>query len=227
MTTDKTADQLRACPFCGASASIRRDYDSATYRVRCDNENCACEGPEFMSATTVTDRWNTRDDSGEPVAFGVYCQDMGGTDHFSLGPAIPPWAQRNVTILYTHPLATSAEVERDAAITALRFGARIVELYDDATMRDDHMIDSGDCADILNALADRPEIIDASLAKRGEAGDAERLDFVAQQSYSMRKRGDGRCNAFLWDENFPIEGAGVEANMRSCIDAVMAARGEK
>ena len=40
------------------------------------------------------------------------------------------------------------------AASALKFAAQVVELYDDATMRDDHMIDSGECAGILNALAD-------------------------------------------------------------------------
>lgn len=40
------------------------------------------------------------------------------------------------------------------APAALRFAARVVELYDDATIDDDYMIDSGDCAGILNALAD-------------------------------------------------------------------------
>lgn len=40
------------------------------------------------------------------------------------------------------------------APAALRFAAQVVELYDDATMGNDYMIDSRDCAGILSALAD-------------------------------------------------------------------------
>lgn len=48
------------------------------------------------------------------AVFAVYCQDMGGADHFSLGPGIPPWAQRKVTPLYTHPVPGAAR-DADAA----------------------------------------------------------------------------------------------------------------
>jgi hypothetical protein len=37
---------------------------------------------------------------------------------------------------------------------ALRFAAQVIELWDDATMDNDYMADSGDCAAILNVLAD-------------------------------------------------------------------------
>lgn len=46
-----------------------------------------------------------------------------------------------------------ADVMADAA-QALRHAAKVIELYDDATMRADYMIDSGECAGILNALAE-------------------------------------------------------------------------
>ena len=36
---------------------------------------------------------------------------------------------------------------------ALRQGARVIELFDDATMKGDYMLDSSDCASILNAIA--------------------------------------------------------------------------
>jgi len=53
------------------------------------------------------------------------------------------------------PLYTAPQPQQQAgAASALKFAAQVVELYDDATMRDDYMIDSGECAGILNALAD-------------------------------------------------------------------------
>lgn len=63
-----TTVELRKCPLCGSSASMRRDFDSSTYRARCDDENCACEGPEYMSEATAAERWNTRPKVGEAVA---------------------------------------------------------------------------------------------------------------------------------------------------------------
>ena len=39
----------------------------------------------------------------------------------------------------------------------IRFGARVIELYDDATMQYDHMLDSTECATVLEALADELE----------------------------------------------------------------------
>jgi hypothetical protein len=47
------------------------------------------------------------------------------------------------------PVPDGVDVE-----TALRFAAQVVELWDDATMDNDHMADSAECAAILNVLAD-------------------------------------------------------------------------
>lgn len=46
--------------------------------------------------------------------------------------------------------------EQAAAVvpSILKHAAEVVELYDDATMQNDHMIDSSDCHGILNALID-------------------------------------------------------------------------
>ena len=65
--------------------------------------------------------------------------------------------------LYTYPQQCNTEEvtdewQKDVVRRALQFAAGIIELYDDATIDDDHMIASGDCADILNAIADHPEI---------------------------------------------------------------------
>ncbi len=46
-----------------------------------------------------------------------------------------------------------AQGKKDALIHA----AKVVELFDDATMQNDYMIDSGDCAEILVALAAAPK----------------------------------------------------------------------
>ena len=50
--------------------------------------------------------------------------------------------------------ATKAQPQGEPVADALRHAAQIVELYDDATMTGDYMIDSTDCAGILNALAE-------------------------------------------------------------------------
>jgi hypothetical protein len=54
-------------------------------------------------------------------------------------------------------LPASPAVSVDEA-TAMRFAAKVVELYDDATMADgDYMLTSTECAGIINALADRAQ----------------------------------------------------------------------
>lgn len=53
--------------------------------------------------------------------------------------------------------------------SALRLAARVIELYDDATMKDDYMLDSSDCAGILDALAGYFELEDARRAAEREA----------------------------------------------------------
>ena len=54
------------------------------------------------------------------------------------------------TLLYT----ASPQPEHEPVTNALRHAAQVIELYDDATMNDDYMLDSSDCASVLNALAE-------------------------------------------------------------------------
>lgn len=49
---------------------------------------------------------------------------------------------------------TQQDQEPVTASEALRYAAKVVQLYDDACMNDDYMIDANDCENILNALAE-------------------------------------------------------------------------
>ena len=60
--------------------------------------------------------------------------------------------------------ADAERLHKDAAVEALRHAAKVVELFDDATMQNDYMIDSKDCAEILEGLAE----YHAALAAKGE-----------------------------------------------------------
>jgi hypothetical protein len=51
-------------------------------------------------------------------------------------------------------LKAAVQRKEAGAVRALRHGAEVVELFDDATMQGDYMLDSSDCASVLNALAD-------------------------------------------------------------------------
>jgi dihydrofolate reductase (trimethoprim resistance protein) len=75
----------------------------------------------------------------EPIYEQVAGEHVGDSDVFPL---------------YAKPQPTEPVKEVSDAPAALRFAAQVVELYDDATMDNDYMIDSGDCAGILSALAD-------------------------------------------------------------------------
>jgi hypothetical protein len=60
---------------------------------------------------------------------------------FSVGPTVP--AAPPAAVPQGEPMAE-----------ALRHAAQVIELYDDATMNADYMLDSTECAGILNALAE-------------------------------------------------------------------------
>lgn len=128
MTTDKTADQLRSCPFCGGEAVIRSTIDDMV--VRC----LGCNARVIRRHDTESDEiaiysaikaWNTRADSGEVVAWQVrfidpvegpspYWNDCS-REQYNYFVNKPDDGTVEFRKLYTHPCATSAEVERDAA----------------------------------------------------------------------------------------------------------------
>jgi|GEM_PF-5459640 len=82
--------------------------------------------------------------AGFSVKAGEWCP-YG--DYWTLGPLVA-LSDANATIAEAY-----AQGKKDALLNA----AKVVELFDDATMQNDYMIDSGDCAEILLALAAAPK----------------------------------------------------------------------
>lgn len=82
----------------------------------------------------------------------------------------------------------------EAAARALREAATTVQLFDDATMKGDYMLDSVDCANILEALSDR----EFELARR------ERQKAVEKAAQSKTVTSDGatvhlECEMIDWE----------------------------
>jgi hypothetical protein len=169
--TDEQKMQLLPCPWCGSH--------KVGTRGRCiECASCGASGPELPLGGTHKDMdalWNTRqaavawmDGEGEAVGEVVRRRGTLGTE---LGKTVVFEDEVDLPVgtkLYTHPPRADTDA-RDAARNTLRFAASVIELYDEAVMQDEYMIDSDDCAEILRALADQPVAIDQALAVTKES----------------------------------------------------------
>lgn len=65
------------------------------------------------------------------------------------------------------PVQSTTELIHRERANAMRLAAQVIELFDDATMKEDHMLDSTECANVIEGLAQR-EIELADKARMAE-----------------------------------------------------------
>ena len=65
MSSTKTSNELKSCPFCGSIAKIETGIqsDKTLYWVSCSNNNCAISPSGWMRETEerAIDDWNCRE----------------------------------------------------------------------------------------------------------------------------------------------------------------------
>ena len=79
----------------------------------------------------------------------------------------------------------------DQVTAALNFAAKVIELFDDATMKGDYMLDAGECADIIRTLAISP-----LFTERAATQPAGEVQVIWQYEYL---NGDGWHTAYDYD----------------------------
>jgi hypothetical protein len=136
----------------GAPAMVTPRVDAAG--------RCRAQGGDTSNERALFEAWGGRADGGHwDAAYGFhrYSDDIGGKySERDVQTAWEGWQERARLAATTQASTAQAEPKVWSASEALLYAARVVELYDDATMQGDYMIDSKDCAAILTAMASMP-----------------------------------------------------------------------